>query len=95
MWYARKKYVTNTYSYRYHFLLQVRILDLYFVEGYKVFYRVGFALLRYFVKYIKKSNGIISSRGIKGAFMYFCKEITVRLSYVIAFNNYLVQCRMY
>ena len=63
----------------YHFLLQVRILDLYFVEGYKVFYRVGFALLRYFVKYIKKSNGIISSRGIKGAFMYFCKEITVRI----------------
>jgi len=55
----------------------VRILDLYFVEGCKVFYRVGFALLRYFVKYIKKSNEIISSRGIKGAFINFCKEITV------------------
>ena len=59
----------------------VRILDCYLVEGYKIFYRIAFALLRTFVKYIRsgnsKWNGMIDSRGVKEAFIYFCKEIPV------------------
>ena len=62
--------------------LQVRIIDCYLVEGYKIFYRIGFALLRIFVKYLRlgtsKWHGLIKSRGLVGGFMYFCTEIPVR-----------------
>ena len=56
-------------------------MDCYLVEGYKIFYRIGFALLKSFVKFVKfggsKWSGIIGSRGLQGAFMYFCQEIPV------------------
>jgi len=59
----------------------VRIIDCYLVEGYKIFYRIGFALLRIFVKYLRlgtsKWHGLIKSRGLVGGFMYFCTEIPV------------------
>ena len=61
----------------------VRIMDCYLVEGCKVFYRVGFALLRIFVKCLRtgnsKWNGIIENRGLIGAFAYFCREIPVSI----------------
>lgn len=59
----------------------VRIIDCYLVEGCKIFYRVGFALIRIFVKCLRlgtsKWQGLIESRGLMGAFMYFCREIPV------------------
>lgn len=70
----------------------VRILDCYLVEGYKIFYRITFALIRTFVKYIRsgnsKWNGLIDSRGVKGAFIYFCKEIPVSL--IFHFNVFSI-----
>ena len=71
------------YDEKFLFLFQVRIIDCYLVEGYKIFYRIGFALLRIFVKYLRlgtsKWHGLIKSRGLVGGFMYFCTEIPVRI----------------
>ena len=59
----------------------VRVIDCYLVEGSKVFYRVGFALLKLFVKSLRsgssKWSGLIENRGLIGAFAYFCREIPV------------------
>ena len=59
----------------------VRVIDCYLVEGGKIFYRVGFALLKLFVKSLRsgssKWSGLIENRGLIGAFAYFCREIPV------------------
>ena len=73
----------------------VRILDCYLVEGYKIFYRIAFALVRTFVKYIRsgnsKWNGLIDSRGVKGAFIYFCKEIPVSCTFTVwKFHDFFI-----
>ncbi len=63
-------------------LSQVRIVDCFLIEGQKVLFRVTLLLIRHFHKFLKSSKdnqSAIKKRGLRGAFVHFCKNITVDL----------------